>query len=180
MRSVEASNTEIGAHFSGHAECRVDRAITEITHSSEVVVSCRVIGGAHGDNLAVRLDQDRKGIVFHTEKIGRNLAAIAEAGVRCSIRVVTRQRKIGIGRFANNEIYEYGPGGNDLAVSLQSHGGRVTALWKIRGHDAAVTKGSIERSVPVVADHFEIAGERKLRKGAARDHDLAVRLYNHR
>ena len=39
-------------------------------------------------------------------------------------------------------------------------------------------KGSIERSVRVVADHFEIAEKGKERKGAARDHDLAVRLDN--
>ena len=94
--------------------------------------------------------------------------------------VVTGQRKIGIGLIANDEIYEDGPGGNDLAVSLQSHGGRVTALWKIRGHDAAVSKGRIERSVQVVADQFEIAEKRKERKGAARDHDFAVRLYHYR
>jgi hypothetical protein len=52
-------------------------------------------------------------------------------------------------------------------------------LGKIRRHDAAIPKGSIERSVRVVADHFEIAEKGKERKGAARDYDFAVRLYNH-
>src|SRR5439155_9362212 len=89
-------------------------------------------------------------------------------------------RKIGIGLIARIEIYEDGPGGNDFAISLQGHVERVATFGKNRRHDAPVTKGSIERSVRVVADHFEIAGEGKERKGAARDHDFAVRLYNHR
>src|SRR5262249_19016748 len=56
LRSIEASNTEIVAHFSGDTECRIYCAITEITHCSEVVVGRRVIGGAHRDNLSVRLE----------------------------------------------------------------------------------------------------------------------------
>ena len=76
------------------------------------------------------------------------------------------------------EIYKDGPGGNDLAVRLQGHVERVTTLGKNRRHDAAVAKGIIERSVRVVAGHFEIAEKGKERKGAARDHDLAVRLDN--
>ena len=41
---------------------------------------------------------------------------ITKGGVRGSIRVVTRQRKIRIGRFARIEIYEDGEGGWLLEV----------------------------------------------------------------
>jgi hypothetical protein len=85
--------------------------------------------------------------------------------------------KIGIGHFARVEIYEVGPCGNDLAVSLQSDGGRVTPVArKSRRDDTAVPKGSIKRSIPIIADYFEIAGKGKERKGSARDYDFAVRL----
>jgi hypothetical protein len=90
----------VAVHFSSHAECRIASAITEITHSGEVVEAHRIIGGANRDNLSVGLDQNRKGIVFEPDKISCDLAAIAKCGVRGSIRVVTRQRKIGIGRLA--------------------------------------------------------------------------------
>src|SRR6266567_3962606 len=82
---------EIRSHFPSHAECRIDGAVTEITHSGEVVVTRRVIGGAHCDNLSVRLDQDRKGIVFVTEEIGRDRAAGAKGCVQTSIRVISGQ-----------------------------------------------------------------------------------------
>src|SRR5205823_1427372 len=159
---------------------RIDGAVTEITHSGKVVVTRRVIGGAHCDNLSVQLDQDRKGIVFVTEEIGHDRAAVAKGCVQTSIRVISGQGKIGIGQIARIEIYEDGSGGNDLAVRLQGHVERVTTLWKSRRHDAAVAKGPVQGPVRVVADHFEIAGERKERKGTARDHDFAVRLYDHR
>src|SRR5262245_40271168 len=94
-RPIKALIAEICPHFPEHAECRIDRAITEITRSGEVVESCRVIGGADCDNLSVGLNQDRKGIVFETDKIGCDLAANAKCGVRGSIRVIARQRKIG-------------------------------------------------------------------------------------
>ena len=97
-----------------------------------------------------------------------------------SILVVTRQRKIGIGRLARNEIYEDSPGSNDLAVRLQGHSGRVTTLWKSRRHDAAVSKGTIERSVRVVADHFEIAQKVKSGKAPPATTILPSGLYNHR
>src|SRR4030095_11425839 len=101
---------------------------------------------------------------------------ITKCDVRCSIRVVTRQRKIGIGRLARIEIYEDGPGGNDLAVRLTGHVERVTAVGNIRRHDTAVSKGGMERPVRVVASQFKIAKESKERKGAACDHDFAIRL----
>jgi hypothetical protein len=56
LRSIETSNAEIVAHLAGDTECRIYCAVTEITHCGEVVVSRRVIGGAHRDNLSVRLD----------------------------------------------------------------------------------------------------------------------------
>ena len=61
---------EVGVNFSSHAECRIEGAVTEITRSGEVVESGGVIGGANRDNLSVGLDQDGKGIVFETDKIG--------------------------------------------------------------------------------------------------------------
>src|SRR5205823_11138820 len=69
-RTIKVLIAEVGVHFSSHAECRIDGAITEITHSGEVIKSGRIIGGADRDNLSVGLDQNRKGIVFQTEKIG--------------------------------------------------------------------------------------------------------------
>ena len=74
------------------------------------------------------MDQDRKGIVFLTDKIGCDLAATTKCGVRSSIRVVTRQGKIGIGHIARVEIYKVSPCGNDLAVRLQGYAERVTTF----------------------------------------------------
>jgi hypothetical protein len=68
--AIKVLIAEVGVHLSSHAECRIEGAITEITHSGEVVEGRRIIGGADRDNLSVGLDQDRKGIVFQTEKIG--------------------------------------------------------------------------------------------------------------
>src|SRR5947208_1462510 len=69
-RAIKVLIAEIGGHFSIDTKCGVDGAVTEITHSGEVVVSRRIIGGTNCNNLSVGLDQDRKGIVFHTDKIG--------------------------------------------------------------------------------------------------------------
>ena len=41
----------VAVHFSSHAECRIASAITEITHSGEVVEARGIIGGATRDNL---------------------------------------------------------------------------------------------------------------------------------
>src|SRR5438093_1280796 len=180
VRPIKVLIAEVCAHFSTHAESRIDCAVTEITRSGEVVESRGVIGGADCDNLSVRLDQDRKNIVFEPEVIGHHRAAVAKGCVETSIGVISGQGKIRIGYIARVEIYEDGSGGNDLAVGLQGHVERVTTLRKSRRHDAAASKGPIERSVRVVADYFEIAQKGKKRKGAARDHDFAVRLDNHR
>jgi hypothetical protein len=99
-RPIKFLISKVAVHFSSHAECHIDSAITEITHSGEVVEARRIIGGANRDNLSVGLDQNRKGIVFEPDKISCDLAATTKCGVRGSIRVVTRQRKIGIGRLA--------------------------------------------------------------------------------
>src|SRR5262245_18797137 len=80
-RPIETSSFEVGGHFSGYAEIGIDCSVTEITDRGEVVESCRVIGGADCDDLSIRLDQDRKGIVFVTEKIGCDLAARTKCGV---------------------------------------------------------------------------------------------------
>jgi hypothetical protein len=69
-RPIKVLIAEVCPHSSVHAECRIDRAITELTRSGEVVERRRIIGGADCATLSVGLDQDGKGIVFETDKIG--------------------------------------------------------------------------------------------------------------
>ena len=171
MCPIETAIAEIGAHSSADAECRIERAITEITHSGEVVEIRRVIARADCNNLPVRLDQNRKGIIFGTEEIGRNRAAVAKGRVQTSIRIVTSQGKIGIRHIARIEIDEIGPGSDDFPVRLQCHCEcEATVARENRRYDSTGTERPIERPVRVIADHFKIA---------ACDHDFAVSLYNH-
>ena len=180
-RLIEVVITEVGSRFSGNSESRVNRPISQITCRGEVIEIRRIFCGTNGDELAVRLHENGKDIVVEPVKIGCDLAVCAEGGVGCSIRIVTRKRKVGIRTIVIGEINEVCSRSDNLAVSLQGHGeGVATLSWKTRRHDAAVAKGAIERSIQVIANYFEIAKKGKERKGAVRDHDFAVRLDDQR
>ena len=143
---VEIVIAEIDAHFSAGTECRIESSVGQVTRNREVVIINRAIGRADGDNFSVWLNQNRKDIVFMTEKIGRNCAAVAKRRVEASIRVIPRQGKIGIGHIAWIEIEEISPGGDDFSVRLQGQRERETTVaGKNRSHDPTGAKRSIQR-----------------------------------
>src|SRR5262249_41829036 len=178
---VEVVIAKVGAHFSGGTESRVDRAIAQITRRGKVIEVCRIFRGANCDKFAVRLHENGKGVVVETVKIGCDLSVAVESGVGRSIRIITRKREVSVRVVLGRKINEVSSGGDNLAIRLQGYGKGVAALpGKSRRNDTALAKGIIERSIRVVTDDLEIAEKCKQRKGAACDHDFAVRLDDYR
>src|SRR5439155_18350600 len=131
------------------------------------------------DEFAIRLDEDGKGIVIETVKIGCDLAAVSEGRVGRSIRIIALQSEVSIRIVLTRKINEVGSGGNNLAIGLQRQSEGIASLTrKTRCHDASGAKGSVERSIRVVTDQLKVTKEGKERKGTARDQDLAIGLDN--
>src|SRR6266545_1381395 len=177
---VEIVVAEIGAYFSASTEGRIQSPIGQVTGNREIVIINGAIGRADGDNLSIRLNQDRKDIIFMTEKIGRNRAAVAKCRVEASIWVIPGQGKIGIGHIARIEIEEISPGGDDFSVRLQGQREcETTVTGKNRSHDPTGTKRSVQRPVGIVTRDLEIAGKSKERISATSDDDFPVGLNYH-
>src|SRR5207253_7803617 len=144
------------------AESRVDRAISQITDGGKVIEGSRVLRGPNGDDLAISLDENGKRVVIETVKIGCDLAPVSKGRVRRSIRIVALQSEVSIRRVLTGKINEVSSSGDDLAIGLQGQSEGIASLTrKTRCHNAAIAKGSVERSLRVLTDQLEVAEKSK-------------------
>ena len=109
------------------------------------------------------------------------MAPVSKGRVRRSIRIVALQSEVSIRRVLTGKINEVSSSGDDLAIGLQGQSEGIASLTrKTRCHNAAIAKGSVERSIRVVTDQFEVAEKGKERKSAACDQDFTIGLDKNR
>src|SRR5439155_1226945 len=81
---------KISRHLAGAPKARIERAVRIVTDQSEIIIR-PVISVACRDDLAIRLDRDRVGLVDDTPNSGRYLAGAPKARIERAVRIVTDQ-----------------------------------------------------------------------------------------
>src|SRR5204863_6350432 len=146
----------------------IERAVRIITDKGEIMTRSS-IAPACRDDLAVRLDRDRRSYVVGIQNGGGHLACTAEARIERAVRIVTDKGEIIIRPVIAIACCDY------LAIRLDSDRvGFVIGTQNVGGDLARTAEARIERAVRIVTDKGEIS-IRPVIAIACRNY-LAVRL----
>ncbi len=124
----------------------VERAVGIVTNDHKIAGEREDRkGAARNDDLAIRLDHQRRGHCCETRKIGPHFASTAKGGIERAIWVVAGHRKILIRIVI---LFVGCPDDHQLAIRLNGHCVRpIGAMVKIGHHLAAEPECRVEISI---------------------------------